>query len=335
MSNIRAVSKIAGVSVATVSRTLSTPDVVSEETRKKVLAAVKETGYKPNLMARNFRSRKSYSILVLVPDLSNPFFAMVISGIQQAAKARGYSVVLGNTMGDAEVERELAHQLHTNQADGIIQLSARFPLAPEDCAEGLTPAVINCCECVDDDSMPTVTLDNVGASKAMTEHLIGLGHQRIAVISGPKESPLTAARLEGYRTALEGADLACDTSLVTEGDYSLASGAAAATTLLNRTGERPSAIVCFNDEMAIGAMHAIRNTGLSVPADISVTGFDDLSFAAYTDPPLTTILQPTEAFGTKAVALLLDILEGRTGNARHLTLPYELVVRASTAAPSL
>jgi LacI family repressor for deo operon, udp, cdd, tsx, nupC, and nupG len=332
MSNIRAVSKIAGVSVATVSRTLSTPDVVSEETRKKVLAAVKETGYKPNLMARNFRSRKSYSILVLVPDLSNPFFAMVISGIQQAAKARGYSVVLGNTMGDAEVERELAHQLHTNQADGIIQLSSRFPLAPEDCSEGITPAVINCCECVDDDSMPTVTLDNVGASKAMTEHLLGLGHRRIAVISGPKASPLTAARLEGYRSALEGKGLTYDTRLVTEGDYSLASGAAAAAKLLN-TRERPSAIACFNDEMAIGAMHAIRSTGLSVPADISVTGFDDLSFAAFIDPPLTTISQPTETFGTEAVALLLDILEGRASGTRHLTLPYQLVVRASTAAP--
>jgi len=332
MSNIRAVSKIAGVSVATVSRTLSTPDVVSEETRKKVLAAVKETGYKPNLMARNFRSRKSYSILVLVPDLSNPFFAMVISGIQQAAKARGYSVVLGNTMGDAEVERELAHQLHTNQADGIIQLSSRFPLAPEDCSEGITPAVINCCECVDDDSMPTVTLDNVGASKAMTEHLLGLGHRRIAVISGPKASPLTAARLEGYRSALEGKGLTYDTRLVTEGDYSLASGAAAAGKLLN-AGKRPSAIVCFNDEMAIGAMHAIRCAGLSVPADISVTGFDDLSFAAFIDPPLTTISQPTETFGTEAVALLLDILEGRASGTRHLTLPYQLVVRASTAAP--
>ncbi|WP_202899679.1 LacI family DNA-binding transcriptional regulator [Kordiimonas gwangyangensis] len=298
MSNIRAVSKIAGVSVATVSRTLSTPDVVSEETRKKVLAAVKETGYKPNLMARNFRSRKSYSILVLVPDLSNPFFAMVISGIQQAAKARGYSVVLGNTMGDAEVERELAHQLHTNQADGIIQLSSRFPLADDDCSEGVTPAVINCCECVDDDSMPTVTLDNSGAAKALTDHLLALGHKRIAVISGPAESPLTAARLDGYRQALTAAGLSFDASLVTEGDYSLASGAAAAGTLL-AASNRPTAMVCFNDEMAIGAMHEIRKAGLSVPSDVSITGFDNLSFAAYTDPPLTTISQPTEPSAQK------------------------------------
>lgn len=331
MSNIRAVSKIAGVSVATVSRTLSTPDVVSEETRKKVLAAIKETGYKPNLMARNFRSRKSYSILVLVPDLSNPFFAMVISGIQQAAKARGYSVVLGNTMGDAEVERELAHQLHTNQADGIIQLSSRFPLADDDCSEGVTPAVINCCECVDDDSMPTVTLDNSGAAKALTDHLLALGHKRIAVISGPAESPLTAARLDGYRQALKAAGLTFDPALVTEGDYSLASGAAAAGTLL-AASHRPTAMVCFNDEMAIGAMHEIRKAGLSVPSDISVTGFDNLSFAAYTDPPLTTISQPTEAFGTEAVAMLFEVMAGRTNEARHLTLPYELIVRASTSA---
>lgn len=332
MSNIRAVSKMAGVSVATVSRALSTPDVVSAETREKVLKAVRETGYKPNMMARNFRSKKTYSIMVLVPDLSNPFFAMVISGIQQAAKARGYSVVLGNTMGDAETERELAHQLHTNQTDGIIQLSSRFPLAPEDCTEGVMPAVINCCECVDDDSMPTVTLDNVGASRAMTEHLIKLGHRHIAVISGPAASPLTAARLAGYRQALEDAGLVFEAGLVTEGDYSLASGAAAAGVLL-AASNRPSAIVCFNDEMAIGAMHEIRKAGLTVPDDISVTGFDNLSFAAYTDPPLTTISQPTEAFGTEAVSLLLDILDGGSDGIRHLTLPYELVVRASTAAP--
>ena len=332
MSNIRAVSKMAGVSVATVSRALSTPDVVSEETRKKVLEAVRETGYKPNMMARNFRSKKTFSIMVLVPDLSNPFFSMVISGIQQAAKARGYSVVLGNTMGDTKAERELAHQLHTNQTDGIIQLSSRFPLAPEDCAEGVQPALVNCCECVDDDSMPTVTLDNVGASKAMTEHLLTLGHRRIAVISGPATSPLTAARLAGYRQALAHAGVTFEQNLVREGDYSLASGAAAAGSLLTHAA-RPTAMVCFNDEMAIGAMHEIRKAGLSVPADISVTGFDNLSFAAYTDPPLTTISQPTEAFGTEAVSLLLDIMESGKTARRHLTLPYELVVRDSTAAP--
>lgn len=331
MSNIRAVSKLAGVSVATVSRALSTPGVVSKETREKVLKAVRETGYKPNMMARNFRSKKTYSIMVLVPDLSNPFFAMVISGIQQAAKARGYSVVLGNTMGDAAVERELAHQLHTNQTDGIIQLSSRFPLAPEDCTEGVAPAIVNCCECVDDDSMPTVALDNVGAAQALTEHLLSLGHQRIGVISGPGGSPLTAARLEGHTRTLENAGIRFDPSLVSEGDYSLACGAKAADALLSHT-KRPSALLCFNDEMAIGAIHQIKKHGLSVPGDISVTGFDDLSFAAYTDPPLTTISQPTEAFGTGAVSLLFGIMDGGDMGPRHRTLPYRLMVRGSTAA---
>ncbi|WP_262690183.1 LacI family DNA-binding transcriptional regulator [Kordiimonas aestuarii] len=333
MANIRAVSKLAGVSVATVSRALRTPDVVSEETRKKVIEAVKETGYKPNMMARNFRSKKSYSIMVLVPDISNPFFSMVISGIQQAAKKSGYSVLLGNTMGEVETERELAHLLHTNQTDGIIQLSSRFPLAPEDCEEGRTPPVINCCECVDDDSMPTVTLDNVGASRAMTDHLFGLGHKRIAVISGPKGSPLTVARLAGCQAAMKAANIPFDPALVAEGDYSMASGARAAEALLCNS-LRPTAIVCFNDEMAIGAMQQIRKAGLSVPGDISITGFDNLTFAAYTEPPLTTICQPSEAFGEKAVEVLFDIIEDRAMPVRHLTLPYELVVRESTAPPS-
>ena len=327
MTNIRAVSKAAGVSVATVSRALQKPEVVTKETREKVIKAAKEVGYKPNMMARNFRSKKSYSIMVLVPDISNPFFSMVIGGIQKAAKAKGYNILLGNTMGDKDTERELANLLHTNQADGIIQLSSRFPLAAEEAKGDQLLPIVNCCECVDDDSMPTVALDNDGASRAMTEHLISEGHTRIGVITGPSESPLTKTRLRGYEMALVNAGLEIDQELHIEGDYTLEAGCKAATTLL-KNSNRPSAIVCFNDEMAIGAMRCVKAAGLRVPEDVSVTGFDDLSFAAYTDPPLTTIAQPTEAFGTEAIALLVDIIEGKS-EKQHLTLPFELVVRES------
>ncbi|WP_417464015.1 LacI family DNA-binding transcriptional regulator [Kordiimonas sp.] len=329
MTNIRAVSKLAGVSVATVSRALQKPDMVSEATREKVKKAVEEAGYKPNMMARNFRSKKSFSIMVLVPDVSNPFFGRVISAIQHEARARKYNVILGNTMGKIDLERELAHMLLTNQADGIIQLSSRYPLRDEDRAAAKTLPIVNCCECVDDDSMPTIQLDNSGAATALTDHLIGLGHKRIGVIAGPEESPLTIARLNGHTQALEAHGIGADQGLVMAGDYSLASGKAAAEKLL-ALDDRPSAIFCCNDEMAMGALHAIRKAGLKVPEDISVTGFDDLEFASYTSPALTTVSQPSTEFGAHAIATLFEMMAGDKTQNRHLVLPFELIIRGST-----
>ena len=330
MTNIRAVSKLAGVSVATVSRALQKPEVVSENTRKKVEAAAIEAGYKPNMMARNFRSKKSYAIMVLVDDISNPFYSKVISGIQKAAKRRGYNIILGNTMGDSDLERELANMFNTNQSDGIIQLSAHWPLDARDLKADTLLPVINCCECVDDDSMPTVMLDNKGAAKAMTNHLIQLGHSRIAVVTGPAKSPLTVARLQGYKEALQEAGLNFEPSLHMVGDYTMACGKKAAGALLANANP-PTAIFSFNDEMAIGAIQRIKQDGFSVPGDISVAGFDNLEFASYTDPPLTTISQPYEEFGSTAIALMFEILDGSEKRRRHRTLPFELVIRDSTA----
>lgn len=330
MTNIRIVSKLAGVSVATVSRALQKPEVVSVATREKVEKAAKEAGYKPNMMARNFRSKKSYSILVLVPDVSNPFYSMVISGIQKHAKKRGYNIILGNTMDDPKLEHELANMLYSNQADGIIQLSSRFPLDELDKKSSTPPPIVNCCECVDDDSMPTVKLDNDGAIKALIHHLIQFGHKRIAVVTGPEKSPLTQARLAGYKDALKNADITLDNNLVIEGDYSMASGKKAASVLLAMS-HQPTAICCFNDEMAIGAMQRIKQDGLIVPDDISVTGFDNLSFASYTDPPLTTISQPSEEFGSNCITLLFEIIENKEKRKRNLVLPYELIIRESTS----
>jgi len=334
MTNIRAVSKIAGVSVATVSRALQKPEMVSERTREKVQAAVKEADYKPNMMARNFRSKKSYSIMVLVPDVSNIFFSKVISAIQASAKERGYNVILGNTMGDPALESELAHLLQTNQADGIIQLSARFPLSDQERENDTLLPIVNCCECVDDDSMPTVSLDNEGAAEAVTNHLLELGHKRIGAVLGPSTSPLTNARLSGYRSALKKAGIMFDDSLLVTADFSMEGSYHAAGELLSLPTP-PTAIFCFSDEMAIGAINRIRAAGLRVPEDISVAGFDDLDFSSYIDPALTTIKQPNRRFGASSTELLFDILEGRQSATRHITLPYQLIVRDSTSAPQL
>ncbi|MCW2293997.1 LacI family repressor for deo operon, udp, cdd, tsx, nupC, and nupG [Pseudomonas sp. BIGb0408] len=328
MTNIRKVAALAGVSVATVSRTLKSPAQVSPETREKVLDAVEHAGYKPNLMAIQFRSQRTRNLVVLVPDIANTFFAQVIRGIQEAASAFDYRVLLCNTLGNPETERQFAELVDARQADGVIQLRAFDPFARQD-----HPPLVNICEIVDDAPWPTVSLNNRGAARTMTEHLLGLGHRRIGLIQGPPDSPLTRERFAGYREALDAAGIGLDPALLQDGNYDCQSGHAAAAHLL-QVGARPTAIFCENDEMAMGAIRCIRQAGLRIPEDISVAGFDDISFAAFCDPPLTTIAQPAEAFGQHAVAMLLALLEGKSITEHHLILPFELVVRSSTAACS-
>lgn len=338
MSNIRTVARLAGVSVATVSRALAKPDLVSPRTRKKVLAAVDEAGYKPNLMAVQFRSRRTHNLVVLVPTIANPFFSRVITGIQQCAREAGYQVLLCNTLGSEEIERDYARMVQNFQADGVIQLRAFDPFVAEQGVAGQEeepgtaglPPLVNACEVMSDCRYPSVQLDNRAAARAMTDHLVRLGHRRIGLIKGPQRSPLTRDRVAGYRDALEAAGIGFEESLLCPGDFSLPSGHRAAGTLITRDNP-PTAIFCENDEMAIGAIQRIKQAGLRVPEDVSVAGFDDIAFASYSDPPLTTIAQPAEEFGAAAAQLLIDLLEtGPGAEPARVVLPYDLKVRDST-----
>lgn len=332
MSSIRDVSRFAGVSVATVSRALSAPDKVAAETRARVLEAVRAVDYRPNMMARNFRSRQAFAIVVLAPNIANPFFARVVRGIEQVAQEGGYAVLLGDTRDDPAREAEYLGLVQSRQADGVIQLSARIdPVALKRLwKDGAAPAIVNACECADLDFCPKVRIDNAAAARAMTEHLLALGHRRIGVLTGPAASPLTRDRLAGHRQALETAGVAHDPALTATGDFSSQSGFDAARTL---AAARPTALFCFSDEMAIGAMRALRSLGLRVPQDVSVAGFDDIDLARFAEPPLTTIAQPMEELGRAAMAVLLDILNGGLPDLRTQVLPTQLVVRDSTAPP--
>ncbi|MFJ4143824.1 LacI family DNA-binding transcriptional regulator [Pseudomonas sp. NPDC089734] len=331
MSNIREVARLAGVSVATVSRTLKSPERVLPETRNKVNAAVEQAGYRPNLMAVQFRSRKTANLVILVPKIANIFFARVISGAQQAAQAAGYRLLLCDTQGHEETERAFAELVHAHQADGVIQLRAYDPY--EALGEGEdSPPIVNACEVIKDGRYPTISLDNHAAARAMTEHLIELGHRRIGLIKGPRSSPLTRDRVDGYIEALKQAGIAFDPTLICHGDFSLKAGYDGAAAMLELP-ERPTALFCENDEMAIGALKRIKQQGLRVPEDLSLVGFDDIPLAAYCDPPLTTIAQPAEVFGQKAVEMLVALIEKKPLEQRHIVLPYELTLRDSTAAP--
>ncbi len=332
VTSIRQVARQAGVSIATVSRALTTPDKVSDKTLKKVLAQVERSRYKPNLLARNFRSKRAYAIVVLVPNIANPFFAKVIRGIEQVAQQHGYAVLLGDTEGREDREDYYVGLVETRQADGLIQLHPRLPNAARGANGTLDIPLVNACEYIEDAPCPRVGIDNVAAAREMTSYLLDLGHRRIGVILGPDSSPLTSDRLRGYKLALRGAKISSDDALVAQGDFSMSSGRAAAGKLFEAPNP-PTAIFCFNDEMALGAIRFLKSTGRCVPNDVSVVGFDDIEFASFCDPPLTTIEQPTHEIGNKAMTLLFDLLNGGKPEPTMHALPTKLIVRDSAAAP--
>ncbi|MCV6606001.1 MAG: LacI family transcriptional regulator [Porticoccaceae bacterium] len=331
MSTIRKVSQVAGVSTATVSRTLKNPEKVSPKTIKLVMDAVEKTGYVPNLLARNLSTGRSHMVVVLVPDISNPFFSKVIQGIEQTAQENGYSVLLGDTQGQQEREQKYANMVLANQADGLIQLDCSYPFADKDKERAARIHMVNACERIARNvDFPVIELDNKGAAKAITEHLIELGHERIAIITGPLFRPIVKDRLAGYKLALKQAGIGFDKALVGQGDFSFDSGFDACRALLE-PARQCTAVFSMNDEMAIGAIKAAKSLGLSVPQDLSVAGFDNISFASFSDPPLTTVRQSAQDIGACAMNSLIALIKGDKEGKKLIKMPFEMVLRQSTA----
>ncbi|WP_448664717.1 LacI family DNA-binding transcriptional regulator [Sphingomonas sp. CJ20] len=329
MTTIIEVAAAAGVSTATVSRVLSQPERVAERTRRRVLEVVEALGYRPNVAARSLRTARAGKILLTVPDISNPFFASVIRGAEEAARDAGYAVVVGDTRHDTQVEEQYAEMLSRREVDGLVFLGHRLPasLTPLLARLGAAAPIVNGCEYSPDIGVPSVHIDNATASSDAMEHLIALGHRDIGIITGPPISPISRDRLAGAIRAAERSGLERRLH-VRAGDYSARSAVEQARHLLDG---KVTALFCFSDEMAFGAISAIGDAGLSCPGDISVIGFDDLPIARYFHPALTTIAQPKGLIGRRAVELLADILRGAESPARQVTLGHELVVRNSTA----
>ena len=324
MADIRTVAAAAGVSIATVSRVLKTPEVVTKTTRDKVLAAVEATGYRPNALASGLRRAKSDNIVVVVPFIQNPFFSGVIQGIEGVAFAEGYQVLLGESQNDQTRLDSYAAMLRSKTADGLILLGAALPSQLDD----KTPLVM-ACEYFPDHRIPAIRIDNEAAARMATEHLIGLGHTRIGTIAGPHDNQLSRDRLAGYRAALGAAGLVYEESLVAEGGFDVDSGHAAMTRLLDLQAP-PSAVFSSSDEMAIGALKAAREHGLKVPDDLSLVGFDGIRFADFCDPPLTTVVQPNVEIGAAAARMMIGILRGSEPSPEDIVLPAQLLVRQST-----
>ena len=332
MATIYDIAKHVGVSAGTVSRALSRPEKVLPATRTRIEQAAAALGYVPNTVARTLKTQRSGKILVTVPDIANPFFAQILQGAEDAAQAVGYAVLLGDTQDQPDREERYAQMLRRNEADGLIVLGHRLPPTAQAIVQQLGAAapVVNGCEFDPALGIPSVHIDNVAAARAVMEHLYGLGHVHIAVVGGPPDNPLHRQRLEGVEAAGRARGRLRSLSRV-PGDFSVESGHAAAMALLARASV-PTAIFCFRDQMALGALAACRDRGIRVPEDVSIVGFDDLASSRYLTPALTTIRQPMREIGVRAVGLLLAIIEG-VEEPLQQTLDFSLMVRGSTGTP--
>jgi len=330
MTNIRDIADHAGVSIATVSRALSKPEVVRPETLEKIKLAIAELDYQPNMLAAGLRRQRSGNIIVAVPSILNPFTAAFVQGIENIAREAGYRVLLGITDSDQTLLDTYVNMIAGKQADGLILLDVILPTIVTQADNGVKrPPIVAACEYPPGLNIPRVRQDNVEAAAVVVAHLARLGHSQIAMISGPEQQQMARDRSAGVRLGLRRAGLACEEALTAEGNFTLESGYRAMQALI--AGARPfTAVCCANDEMALGALAALREAGIDVPGQVSVAGFDDLRFAAYSSPPLTTVEVPTVETGERAMQLMLDQLRDPDDAPREIVLPHRLIVRQST-----
>lgn len=324
---IRRVAELAGVSIATVSRTLAQPDKVAETTRNRVLEAVRSTGFVPNRQAVDFRRRATGNVVLLVRDITNPFYLDIYRGIEEVAFANGYRVLMGDAQYDDARVARYVEMGRNRQADGVILMTGWLP---EAIPERSLPKTVIALELIDGSALPAVAIDNRAAAKLAVDHLIALGHRRIVHVTGPMQLTMSTGRHEGYLDALRQAGIEADPALTRIGDFHFGSGQQAIEALLAERVEF-TAVFCSNDEMAVGAVNTLRAHHLRVPDDVSVAGFDDMDYARSSDPPLTSVRQPRRQIGRQAMQMLIDLLAGEQLTEPAVTAEVELIVRDSTA----
>jgi LacI family transcriptional regulator len=329
MATIREVAEMAGVSFATVSHVINHTRFVSEETRERVLAAMKELDYRPNALAQSLRSGKTKTFGLILPDISNPFFAEIGRCIEDAAFKLGYSVILCNSERDPTKEEFYVEVLSKKQVDGVIFVGTTDQVESLDLLLSQELPVVVIDRDLPDLEVDAILIDNHYGGTQATRHLIDCGHRRIACIGGPSLVTPDSKRVTAYKEALIEAGLPWDERLVIRGDYHPESGYEITKLLLDQP-DPPTAFFVCNDMMAFGSLRAIVNAGCQVPGDISIVGFDDIELASYFNPTLTTVAQPKVEIGIRATQLLIERIAQKSRPYQREVLPVKLIVRDSS-----
>lgn len=327
---ISEIAKFVGVSTATVSRVLNDSKLVKPETKQKVLQALEERDYVYNAVAGGLTKRRTSTIGLIIPTITNPVFSISTKGICEVAKDRGYSILLGSTDYSYDTELELITLFHEKRVDGIIFTGAPGNKKSIEFMNRLKIPYLVTWELVQDDNVSFVAFDNTKSGGMVTDHLISLRHRRIGMISGRSgETSRAYSRWLGYKQSLIDHGIPYDEDLVLQKEYTIFAGREAMKKLLTLT-DPPTAVFCGNDILASGAMAAVKGAGYQVGKDISIAGFDDLDISEVTDPPLTSIRVPGYEMGTKGAHALIDLIEGKLEEPCHCVLDTELIKREST-----
>lgn len=331
-ATIRDVARRAGVSTATVSRALNRPEKVRAETRERVLQAVRETHFVFDGIAASMISRRSRTIGLIIPTITNSIYAASTQSIQHTAQAAGYTVLLGVSEFSPRLEADLALRLLERRVDGLILTGGNHDQSLiEKMQTNGVPFLITW-KLMRGKDWPSVSFDNYKAAWSAVEFLVSLGHRRLGLVCGRTDvNDRALDRRQAFEDCLERHGLAVDPALIYERDFEMEEGASAMSAMLD-TPEPPTAVFCANDIQAIGALSQCRERGLSVPGDISIIGFDDLPVTSYTRPKLTTVRVPAHDMGRRAAEIMIGTIE-RQIPLQSVELQTELIARETTAPP--
>ncbi len=332
MATIHDVAKRAGVAPITVSRVINNSGYFSDGTRDRVEKAVAELGYVPNLLARSLRSKRTHTIALILTDITNPHFTTCARGVEDAASEAGFTVIFCNTDESESKEERYLRVLLQKQVDGFLLVPAQSKLGAIDLIHQHGEPVVVLDRRVPSESVDIVRCDSVGGANELIRMLISLGHRQIAVLSGPRGVSTAEDRVEGYRWAMQEAGIEVQENYIFFGEFNRKGGYEMARQALS-LHPRPTALFAANNFITIGAMQAVQESGLNIPADIALVGFDDLSPAEIFSPFLTVASQPAYEIGYKATQLLIERLSGKEITPfKEVVLPTKIIVRHSSGA---
>lgn len=325
------VAQLAGVSTATVSRVLANPDHVRPKTHKVVMEAVRRSGYTPNSTARNLRTRRTMTVLVVAPRLTNPVFAQVLRGVDDELTQSGYGIIVANLDNQTEREVRYVDLVLSRQVDGVLLMNGRIPQGSKRSMADAGVPMVAMCSAIPGGVIPNIVVQDREASRKAAEYLVRLGHRRFGYISGLPGTYIETERFNGFLEGLT--SVGCSENIMRwEGPFMFSTGVSAAEAFL-RMKDQPTGIFAACDESAIGFIKTVKSAGIRVPEDVSVIGFDGIEFADYTEPTLTTFKQPLHEIGSTGALTLLKMIQGeRAPKDRDVRLPLQLLERGTTGS---